>query len=711
MSRNSFVQQALLALLALVLAAPVGAKSITLRWDPSPSAVSGYKIYYQSGSAQLPYNGRGADQGESPVDVGNNTEFTLTGLADEQDHYFTVSAYDAVGNESGFSNQAYSPGQISPPPPIAPVPIPEPDPPQPIAPAPDLDLLFGTTAGDLDSHFGDQGLLSQLPLQQGEGAPRLVVQTDGKFLLLGDATLSRYGGDGRLDQNFGAGGLVDNRNAEGELLYWSADELLLQQDGKILLLASSSADQPVLLRYLPDGHLDPSFADKGRFDQLPLGMRCFSLAQQADGRILLAGDLSANFAVVRLTSAGHPDTSFGNNGVSVMALSSGSDTALDLALQADGKIVVVGQSRARSETRWPDTQSGKLTVSRLLANGWIDRTFGSYGSGVVVLNLPYADAAALKVLIREDSQILLAGYGDQGTLAEGDFRRQALLVQFNADGRLETGFGVDGMVRVAENSALVLTPAELLVQEDGKILLLGSSADSGSATVDSDFFLTRLQLDGTVDRSFASEGVQRNDLGGIDRLTTAALQTDGKILVAGLTDSGPLVVRYLTGVVGGLQIAAGQTSTTQRQVRLDLHCRADGPCSAMRFSSDQSSWSAWQPYAESREWQLAEGAGQKSVYVEYRGNAGDDSSTTIYAGSINLVENLASDSDCRSCHSWDRTVQNNHHRPSSYDCFSCHYLETDAYGGLGLAQPSNEQCLSCHTGLDPKKPSIYELHQ
>lgn len=86
-------------------AMPAYAGQVSLAWDASPSAeVVGYRLHYQAGSDTLPFTGTGADQGNSPVDVGGTLTTSLTGLTEGQSYYFTVTAYDAAGNESPISN-------------------------------------------------------------------------------------------------------------------------------------------------------------------------------------------------------------------------------------------------------------------------------------------------------------------------------------------------------------------------------------------------------------------------------------------------------------------------------------------------------------------------------------------------------------------------------------------------------------------------------
>ena len=81
------------AILFLHFAAPSYAADVTLAWDASTSEnIIGYKVHYRKGRRGPPYNGTGANEGESPINVGNVTTYTLTGLSDTVRYYFVVSA-------------------------------------------------------------------------------------------------------------------------------------------------------------------------------------------------------------------------------------------------------------------------------------------------------------------------------------------------------------------------------------------------------------------------------------------------------------------------------------------------------------------------------------------------------------------------------------------------------------------------------------------
>ena len=87
------------------------AMDITLAWDHSEGA-DGYLIYYKSGSSGVPYDGTGAAEGDSPIDVGYMSDFTLRALSDDEVYYFAVTAYNDFG-ESGYSNEAMTGRSVS----------------------------------------------------------------------------------------------------------------------------------------------------------------------------------------------------------------------------------------------------------------------------------------------------------------------------------------------------------------------------------------------------------------------------------------------------------------------------------------------------------------------------------------------------------------------------------------------------------------------
>jgi hypothetical protein len=94
------------------LASDLYGAALTLRWDASPGKnTAGYKVYDKKGQPGPPYRGVGANEGFSPINVGNTTTFTLTGLDEIETYYVAVTCYDAQGSESAYSSEvAIAPG-------------------------------------------------------------------------------------------------------------------------------------------------------------------------------------------------------------------------------------------------------------------------------------------------------------------------------------------------------------------------------------------------------------------------------------------------------------------------------------------------------------------------------------------------------------------------------------------------------------------------
>jgi hypothetical protein len=106
--------------LLFCMVTPSYGMDVTLAWDANTEPdLDGYKVYYKTGSSGPSYNGAGASEGNSPIDLGDVTQVTLHGLSDSQTYYFVVTAYDneVPSLESGYSNevQASSSADTTPP--------------------------------------------------------------------------------------------------------------------------------------------------------------------------------------------------------------------------------------------------------------------------------------------------------------------------------------------------------------------------------------------------------------------------------------------------------------------------------------------------------------------------------------------------------------------------------------------------------------------
>lgn len=91
---------------------PCYALDINMQWDENTeSDLGGYKVYYKALSSGAPYNGSGATEGNSPIDIGAQSvvdgvvTFTVSGLTDGELYCFAITAYSNSGTESGYSNE------------------------------------------------------------------------------------------------------------------------------------------------------------------------------------------------------------------------------------------------------------------------------------------------------------------------------------------------------------------------------------------------------------------------------------------------------------------------------------------------------------------------------------------------------------------------------------------------------------------------------
>ena len=187
------------------------------------------------------------------------------------------------------------------------------------------------------------------------------------------------------------------------------------------------------------------------------------VAIQADGKIVLVGTAGSEpdtkFALARYNSDGTLDASFGVNGKVMTDFTSGSDFAKGVAIQADGKIVAAGTAGSG-----PDKHP-VFALARYNSDGTLDATFGVNGK-VMTDYTPRGDGAN-GVAIQADGKIVAAGVAG---ISSGHPR--FALARYNSDGTLDASFGVDGKVRTYVN-AQGSAATGVAIQADGRIVAAG----------------------------------------------------------------------------------------------------------------------------------------------------------------------------------------------------------------------------------------------
>ena len=385
----------------------------------------------------------------------------------------------------------------------------------------DFALARYTPDGTLDPTFGSGGRITT-DFGGSDVAQALALQADGKIVAAGSNNaafaLARYIANGSLDPTFGTGGKVTTD-------FGAASAVAIQPDGKIV---ASGGSPFALARYEPTGNLDLGFGVGGRvttdFSDFFEGR---AMALQLDGKIVVAGGArnpfssgQDNFALARYNSNGSPDLTFRGEGKVTTDFGAASASASAVAVQPDGKIVVAGE---RSSVF--GVQTTAFALARYHPDGRLDLGFGT-GGKVTTSFGDDAFAFPLALALQGDGKFVAAG----GVSAATGLRGFAL-ARYNADGSLDPAFGTGGKVvtELGENSYA----AALALQPDGKIVVAGSSFDSGGGH----FTVARYNPDGGLDVTFGTGGKVITDFGYNDAASAVGLQPDGRIVVAGGTVS------------------------------------------------------------------------------------------------------------------------------------------------------------------------------
>lgn len=402
-----------------------------------------------------------------------------------------------------------------------------------------------TSQGELDAAFADQGILHVEPeghcveISWGRllGDGRILFAGSMQGIASGDTKvfLARYTPDGAPDTAFADHGYLTMDPTSGKDECSAFD---LRPDGTIVFATNLEA---------PGGHgfsagrcdsngvFDSNWGTSG-FAKSVTGKGIdwiYDLAVDPENRIIATGQsydgANANALIARFTPDGRPDSTFGMMGSSTISMVGANVRGNRLALQPDGKYVVVGER----------IEGNKFSIAamRFNADGTMDNSFGN--SGVVITEYGNDDDGAFGVAVQSDGKIVATGYAFDGSIYQG------VVLRYNSDGTMDQSFGSGGSVLFAYGTNE--DGDGIAIQADGKILVTGRTT-SGSAT---NTFLLRLNTDGTLDNSFGSNGTTIvNVSSGYDGAYVIRLQNDGKIITAGWGQAGgsfiPSIMRFNT---------------------------------------------------------------------------------------------------------------------------------------------------------------------
>lgn len=339
--------------------------------------------------------------------------------------------------------------------------------------------------------------------------------------------------NGNLDTKFDTDGIVVTQTGPGNNF---AQAVAVQPDGKIVvagITGNGLNNDFCVVRYNPDGTLDEAFdgASNGNgIVNTPVGSSDdspFGIAIQPDGKIIVVGQTFSgannDVAAVRYNSNGTLDTSFDGDGIVITPIGVGSDIVRSVAVQSDGKIVLAGNA-------FNGTNSD-FAVVRYEANGSLDTSFdgnSGTGNGIVTVAIGAGNELGYGVAIQRDGKIVVSGY--YTNVASTD----TALLRFDQNGVLDTSFDADGIVS-STFSPDTDEALSLALQPDGKIVIAGCIRNGAP----NDFLLARYNENGSLDTTFAGTGFTIIPLGaGADIALSVAIQADGKIVAAGFSNNG-----------------------------------------------------------------------------------------------------------------------------------------------------------------------------
>ena len=315
---------------------------------------------------------------------------------------------------------------------------------------------------------------------------------------------------GSLDKTFGTGGIANMGGVDA----------VLEPSGAVVILDNVGGNF-VLKRLLPNGGVTQVLTDVGGDDTAR------ALLRQPDGKIVVAGNSSDNFALVRYNSDLTLDSGFGVGGKIITHLpTTGTETAYALARQPDGKLVVAGSIDVLKQA-YPDNTtdfylSQDLAVVRYSASGTLDPSFGTAGAVIQGFDGPdvFSDTAdqARAIAVQPDGKLVIAGTSDFSGGGLG-----WLLTRLNTSGSLDTAFGTDGLVRGGnyggfQSMALEPSGSIVVVGYEGRFLNMGRVQRYSTSGV----------LNGQGEVSFNNAGNEGQNV-----LNDVLIEPDGKLLVGG----------------------------------------------------------------------------------------------------------------------------------------------------------------------------------
>lgn len=321
----------------------------------------------------------------------------------------------------------------------------------------------------------------------------------------------------------------------------SANNVTVAKDGTVIgagsAIPGAGGFDFAVVRLTSGGTPDSTFAgdgkqttDIGGFDGGD------AVVVQKDGAIVVGGSSDAvddqrRATIVRYEEDGDPDPTYSQDGIAIYPFGGRSSGIRDIALQKDGKAVIAGSVDAPGDAT-------DAMVARVKPNGKLDKSFGKKG----LLNFGVKDGTALDALaIQKDGRIVVAGE-TSGTII-GDPGSQ-LFARVTRNGKLDKTFSGDGIFtrKVKDSSTRV---EDVAIEKSGRIVGVAGIFESDGP--DFSYGVSAVKANGTKDKKFGQKGLALRDFGDDTSLGSIAVQKGGGIVVGGKVrsvDTDFLVARF-----------------------------------------------------------------------------------------------------------------------------------------------------------------------
>ena len=398
-----------------------------------------------------------------------------------------------------------------------------------------FEFVMYTANGSFDTSFNSTGLVLIDSVNNLYGG-KIYVQADGKSVICGNYSADSINTTGFFITRLNADGSYDSTFNSGAIKFVPGDissSFTVQADSKIVVNCLS-ASQTKIFRFNSNGSTDISFNSTGSVTRaIPYYTGNFAtdnystVRVQADGKIVLVTGYNSaantltgkNFdiAVVRFNSNGTQDTSFDTDGLKLVSFYGMNDFGYNFDIYNNRYIISGNTYQTFFEKR--------IAICSVNQDGTMDATFGTDGKNTMQ-PLRKAVANLLTSEMQADGKIVLCGNEFVASNDIGDFNYPCLS-RYNTDGSIDTSFGTSGKSIINESGNVTA----FKLQSDGKMIIASTSGLSGTRVL-------RLVTNGSIDTTFGTNGVVTLTNQSFGNIRSIAVQTDGKIVLAGNTTNG-----------------------------------------------------------------------------------------------------------------------------------------------------------------------------